>query len=47
MNKSKDDLDALMRHLLEAGKYDDDGTRHSAKVAWRSLANLQKEIDEE
>ncbi len=45
-NKSTDDLDALMRHLLEAGKFDDDGTRHSAKVAWRSLANLQKEIDE-
>ncbi len=45
-NKSKDDLDALMRHLLDAGKFDNDGTRHSAKVAWRSLANLQKEIDE-
>jgi len=26
---------------------DDDGQRHSAKVAWRALANLQKEIEAE
>ena len=24
---------------------DTDGTRHSAKVAWRALANLQKELE--
>ena len=41
--KSTDELDALMRHLLEAGKIDNDGMRHTAKVAWRALANLQKE----
>lgn len=43
--KSTDELDALARHLIDAGKLDDDGQRHSAKVAWRALANLQKEIE--
>jgi hypothetical protein len=45
--KSTDELDALIRHLLEAGKVDTDGVRHSAKIAWRALANLQREIDKE
>lgn len=44
-DKSKDELDALSRHLIEAGTIDTDGIRHSAKVAWRALANLQKEIE--
>ena len=44
-NKSKDEADALMRHLLEAGKIDTDGVRHSAKLAWRALALLQKELE--
>jgi hypothetical protein len=44
-SKSGDELDALARHLLEAGTIDSDGIRHSAKVAWRALANLQKEIE--
>ena len=44
-SKSGDELDALTRHLLEAGTIDTDGVRHSAKVAWRALANLQKEIE--
>lgn len=44
---SPDEADALMRHLLERGKIDTDGTRHSAKVAWRALAMLQREIDAE
>ena len=38
---------ALTRHLLEAGTIDTDGIRHSTKVAWRALANLQKEIENE
>jgi hypothetical protein len=46
-SKSGDELDALTRHLLEAGTIDSDGIRHSAKVAWRALANLQKEIENE
>ena len=44
-SKSGDELDALSRHLLDAGTFDSDGIRHSAKVAWRALANLQKEIE--
>ena len=43
--KSTDELDALSRHLLDAGTFDTDGIRHSAKVAWRALANLQKELE--
>ena len=46
-SKSGDEKDALVRHLLDAGTIDTDGVRHSAKVAWRSLANLQKEIENE
>lgn len=45
--KSTDEGDALMRHLLDAGTRDTDGMRHSAKVAWRALALLQREIDAE
>ena len=44
-SKSGDELDALTRHLLDAGTIDTDGIRHSAKVAWRALANLQKELE--
>jgi hypothetical protein len=45
--KSTDEHDALVRHLLAAGTLDSDGVRHSAKVAWRALAALQKEIERE
>lgn len=44
--KSTDEADALVRHLLEAGTIDPtDGVRHSAKVAWRALALLEKELE--
>ena len=46
-SKSSDELDALTRHLMEAGTIDTDGIRHSAKVCWRALANLQKELEKE
>lgn len=46
-SKSGDELDALTRHLMEAGTVDGDGIAHSAKLAWRALANLQKEIERE
>ncbi len=46
-SKSGDDSDALMRHFLDRGTIDKDGIRHSAKVAWRALALLQKEIESE
>lgn len=46
-SKSGDELDALMRHIMEAGTVDDDGVRHSTKVAFRAMANLQKELEKE
>lgn len=46
-SKSIDEPDALMRHLLAAGTLDTDGVRHSAKLAWRGLALLQRELDAE
>jgi len=44
-SKSGDELDALSRHLIQAGTIDEDGVRHSSKVAWRALANLEKELE--
>jgi hypothetical protein len=46
-SKSSDEPDALMRHLVDRGTRDTDGVRHSAKVAWRALALLQREIETE
>lgn len=46
-SKSGDESDALMRHFVERGTVDTDGVRHSAKVAWRAMALLQKEIEAE
>lgn len=44
--KSSDQEDTLLRHLMERGTVDSDGMRHSAKVAWRALAMLQLELEE-
>jgi hypothetical protein len=44
-SKSQDEADALLRHLKDRGHDDTDGVKHSAKVAWRALALLQKEIE--
>lgn len=44
-SKSSDEHEACVRHLMEAGKIDTDGVRHSTKAAWRALAALQKEIE--
>jgi len=46
-SKSSDDLDALVRHLFEADDIDDDNLYHLAKVAWRSLAALEKKLENE
>lgn len=46
-DKSGDEADALLRHFVERGTIDTDGRRHSGKTAWRSLALLQKEIEEQ
>ena len=45
--KSRDHADCIARHLLDRGSRDDDGVRHSAKMAWRALALLQLEIEAE
>lgn len=45
-SKSTDEDDALMRHFMERGTVDVDGVLHSTKVAWRALALLQKEIED-
>jgi len=44
---SADHRDALVRHLMEAGTVDEDGVRHAAKLAWRALALLQTEIEDD
>jgi hypothetical protein len=43
--KSTDHGDCIVRHQIDAGTLDTDGIRHSAKVAWRALAQLQVEIE--
>ncbi len=44
-SKSGDESDTIIRHLIDRGEVDTDGVRHSTKVAWRALANLQKELE--
>lgn len=43
--KSADEPDTMMRHFLQRGTTDVDGLKHSAKMAWRALAILQKELE--
>lgn len=43
--KSDDQADTIVRHLMDRGLIDIDGVRHSTKAAWRALANLQKELE--
>lgn len=45
--KSTDEADTMLRHFLQRGTLDTDGVRHTAKMVWRSLALLQKEIEAE
>ena len=45
--KSDDHADCVVRHLIDRGKIDSDGIRHSAKLAWRALALLQIEIEQD
>lgn len=42
--KSTDQLNTAMRHIFDHGagcRYDEDGTMHLAKAAWRLLAEIQ------
>lgn len=46
--KSTDEPDALMRHLIDHAKgitYDTDGIAHLVKVAWRAMALLERELE--
>lgn len=43
--KSTDQEDTMLRHLMESGTVDTDGERHSTKLAWRALAKLQLELE--
>lgn len=42
--KSVGEGDQLLRHLMQSGTFDTDGIRHSAKLAWRALELLEREI---
>ena len=46
MNKSKDEYDALTRHLIDhtINPMDTDGILHLTKVAWRALAGLERHL---
>ena len=47
MNKSKDELDSCMRHLIDYAsgvETDDDGVLHLAKCAWRMMAMLERTL---
>jgi len=49
-SKSGDEADTAMRHFMQRGTWDGSGTRrirHTVKFAWRALALLQKEIEQE
>lgn len=46
-SKSTDQEDTMLRHFAERGTRDTDGERHTAKAAWRLLAILQLEIEQE
>lgn len=53
--KSTDELDALMRHMIDDVSHeqqdlfgmsrDAEGTLHAVKLAWRAMANLQRLAD--
>ena len=44
--KSTDHADCIIRHLAGRGKFDGD-IRESAALAWRALALLQEELEQE
>ena len=46
-SKSTDHENKILRHLVDAGRRDGSGVRHSAYLAWRALALLQEEIERE
>jgi hypothetical protein len=45
--KSMDHADCIIRHLVERGRPDAEGNSHTAQMAWRALALLQEELENE
>ncbi len=45
--KSMDHADTITRHMVDRGLKDDQGIRHSGYVAWRALAMLQQELEDD
>lgn len=45
--KSMDHRNKIIRHLIDSGKKDANGNRHSGGLAWRALALLQEELEAE
>jgi hypothetical protein len=43
--KSTDHADCIARHLIDRGTKDSEGFRHSGYMGWRSLANLELELE--
>lgn len=46
-DKSTDHENKILRHLVDRGKLDGRGVRHTARLAWRALAMLQAELEAE
>lgn len=44
-DRSNDHLDCCGRHLIDAGKVDNTGTRETGYLAWRSMAALETELE--
>nr|WP_294850069.1 dATP/dGTP diphosphohydrolase domain-containing protein [uncultured Sphingomonas sp.] len=44
-SKSRDHGNKIMRHTADMGGIDPKGVRHTARLAWRSLAALQEELE--
>jgi len=48
--KSQDEPDALMRHMIDdvlGEAQDTDGILHKTKMAWRAMANLERELEKQ
>lgn len=45
-DKSTDHANKVVKHLIDRGKFDTDGVRHSVKAAWRALALAQEELEQ-
>lgn len=45
--KSTDHRNKILKHLVDTGKLDPEGNRHSTALAWRALALLQEELEAE